>query len=131
MISLVNVHKEMNNKVTQDIASIAFENWQTEHLSIGDRALKRAINSALGSKKSTKHRKLAVEALLMIKLETLMKEVTNLTGDYLLGRCDECRGYYRIEVLEICDMCECTICAACSTLDNDFDMRFCACCRCH
>jgi len=123
MLKLEKVHKEMNKKVTRDIASVAFE-YHMDHLF----SMKQAINTALSGKKSTKHQKLAVEALLLIKFETLMKEVTNLTVDFPLGRCDECRGYYRIEVLDICDRCDCTICAACSTFDKDFDMKLCSCC---
>jgi len=132
MISLENVHKEMNSKIVQNIASVAFDKWHQDHrYQKNIDALLSFINSSFRGLRlvPTKHQKLAVEVVLMIKFENFMKEVTNLTGEQSLGQCDICLKFYQSEALDNCDSCEGTICIKCSVPDEEFDLVFCSECK--
>jgi hypothetical protein len=127
MISLEQVHREMNSKTVQNVADVAFDEWHWDHCDPKSRtALKQIIRSAFGGRPSTKHEKLAVEALLMIKFENFMKERKTFMEGEELEQCYSCRNYYLCEALERCDSCDSLMCIECSKLDEDFDMTFCS-----
>lgn len=131
MIRLEEVHQEMNSKIVRDAADAAFDRWHLDQRSPKSATeLKRLIQAAFRSMQvaSTKHQKLAVEALLLIKLDNLMKEQKTLADGDEIYQCDICSRYYLSEALGQCDSCDSVICIECVKLDKDFDLTFCSGC---
>jgi hypothetical protein len=130
MISLEQVHMEMNSGMLQNIADAAYEKWFQDEDEKNVGSLLRSARRAFRSRGiwPTIHEKLAVEAMLMIKFDNFLRERITVMEDEDTKQCDICRGYYLYEALAYCDSCDSSICTACSTLDEDFDMTFCSGC---
>lgn len=125
MIRLEAIHSEMNSKLTQYVAMDAFDRWLGDRLEPKTRReLKRLISSSFAvASKPTKYQKLAVEALLMIKLDNYMKEVVSITNK---GEpCEECLRFYRPGALYRCS-CGVVLCSRCSVYDSDYGCVDCA-----
>src|SRR5689334_10477104 len=105
MISLEKIHKEMNDKKIQDAACSAFSKWIGNHLEpIGRDGLRRLVTSSFRARKLTEHQILAAEALVMIKLDSYMKEVKTIAWitEPKPEQCKVCSSYYRLNALDQC-----------------------------
>jgi hypothetical protein len=123
MINLEKVHKEMNNELVQGIAIDAFDIWLDDQLEPKTRkGIKRLISSSFAGK-LTRNQKLAVEGLIMAKVDLYMKEVKRVTID--AEQCEVCLKYYRSKALDRCS-CGTLICSECSVYDSEYGCVDCA-----